>query len=105
MIVEYDGWYEEDKDGNLHLIASTKDELIEYLDEKDILNDMVVQYICNNFDMEDFISEKMNDREYMNREDMIEDFKEYEIKEGEDFDTGYVWFAWFYDGTEIKEEE
>lgn len=104
MIIEKDGWYA-DVDDKLEFVASTKDELIEYLEYTDELNDIVTQYICDNFDMEDFIREKMCDREYMNREDMIEDFKEHEITEGKDFDTGWKWYEWFDAGTEIDEEE
>lgn len=102
MIIEKSGWYREDDKGNLELIASTKDELIEYLDNERDLDDIVTQYICDNFDMEDFIREKMYDREYMNREDMIEDFKEHEITEGTDFDTGWKWYEWFEEGTDIE---
>lgn len=95
------GWY----DSELEFIAGNDDELIEYLDENDMLNDLVTEYICDNFDMQDFISEKMYDREYMNREDMIEDFKEHEVKMGRDFDAGGTWYEWFEEGTEVKEED
>ena len=101
MIISQAGWYDED----MEFIAYTDDELIEYLEDNDMLNDMVTEYICDNFDMEDFISEKMYDREYMNREDMIQDFKEHEIKMGEDFDNGGTWYCWYEEGTELKEDD
>ena len=104
MIIEKTGWYAEDEKGNPEFIASTKEEMVEHLEDTGDLEDVVTQYICDNFDMEDFIREKMYDREYMDREDMIEDFKEHEITEGEDFDTGWVWYEWFDAGTETEED-
>lgn len=105
MIFEQSGWYTEDVRGNYVLVATDKDELIEYLESEDELNDIVTEYICDNFDMQDFISEKMYDREYMNREDMIEDFKDHEIEEGRPFDVGGYWIEWFDEGEEIGDNE
>ena len=100
MKIEKSGWYDED----MNLVAQTEDEMVEYLEGMGDLEDIVTQYICDNFDMEDFISEIMYDREYMNRECMIDDFKDHELVMGEDFSTGREWYEWFEEGTELDEE-
>lgn len=107
MKIEKTGWYlEGEKGGDYEFIATDADEMVEYLEGTGELNDMVTNYICDNFDMEDFISSNMQGGQYMTREDMIEDFKSHEIIEGEDFNNyGYDWYEWFEEGQETDEEE
>jgi len=42
MIVEKAGWYDED----MNLIASTTDEMVEYLDNDNRLTDFVLVFLC-----------------------------------------------------------
>ena len=102
MIVEKAGWYDED----MNLIASTTDEMVEYLDDNNRLTDLVVEYICNEYDMCDFIENIVRyEGFYMTRDDMIKAFAEDSIIEGESFDEGYQWFEWYDAGYNTDDED
>lgn len=105
MIIEDTGWYEEGKKGGEPiLVANDEDELIKYLDGEGVLDDMVTEYICSEFDMSDFIREKMKGCEYMNREDMIESFKDNEIRDRGYFNLGNgKWLYWYEKGEDTEE--
>jgi len=100
MIIEKSGWY--DGADVPQFIADDPDSLMEYLDYHDLLNDMVEEYICNNFDMQDFIHEVLRDGIYMDKESMIQDFKEHEIIAGADFDAGGQWYEWLDAGYDTE---
>ncbi len=102
MIIEDTGWYEEKKNGKYKFVASNKEEMIEYLDNEGLLNDAVTEFICSEFDMEDFIREKMRGCEYMNREDLIDCFMNEEIEEGKYFSCGGRWMCWFEEGEDTE---
>lgn len=102
MIVEKAGWYDED----MNLIASTTDEMVGYLDYTDRLVELVVEYICNEYDMCDFIENIMRyDGFYMTRDDMIKAFANDVIVEGDDFDAGWAWYSWYDAGYNTDDED
>lgn len=105
MIIEESGWYATDKD-EIRLVARNKDELIDYLDNENCLTDIVSEYICHDYDMEDFIDCILRyDGFYMTREDMIEAFANDEIEEGRDFDSGSEWLEWLEAGYNTDAED
>lgn len=96
--IQQSGWYTEGDCRELVLVATDPMELVEYLDNTGQLNRLVTEYICTDYDMESFISEIMEGREYMSREDMINAFMEHELKIKKCYDTGEEWLDWFEEG-------
>ena len=98
--IQESGWYEEGE--TFELIATNQDEMVEYLDDIGELNDLVAEYIEGEYDFSDFIESAMDGCLYLNRDDMVGEFKKYEVIKGEDFSTGNAWYSWYDAGDTVE---
>lgn len=99
------GWYKEADNGEgYELVARDADELIQYLADEGCLNDLVCEYICDTYDMEDFVNNILSyDSNYMNSDDMIEDFKEHELEGANSYSGARDWLDYFEEGTVLDD--
>lgn len=99
--IEESGWYDED----YQCVATDDNALMDYLESTGELTDLVTEYICDNYDMEDFIHDIVAyEGFYMSREDMIEEFRRDNVIEGKSFDAGCTYLEWYDKGDEIEED-
>lgn len=97
------GWYNEDNE----LVASDRWELMDFLEEEGELMNRLVEYVCDNYDFEDFVEEMFrNESFYASPEELREEYAENEIIEGEDFELFcYEYLTWFEKGDNMGDEE